>query len=760
MRGFFTWVTNHPWIVLFLSLSLTVAVGYGLKDLQAETDVRNMLPEGYPSVVHTFKIAEIFEIDENIAIAVINEGDGGIYNAHTLSVIDQITARLKDVKGIETSKIFSLFSVSDIVGSEEGFSVVPLCENVPQSASEIQALSDRVDQNVLYHGSLVSKDKTGTLVTAAVTPVADKARVYFDVMDMLDTVNRQGETFYVAGGPVVQGVIGIHVNQDMSRMMPLVSVVIVLMLLLIFRTLRGVVLPLAVVMLSVIWSMGIMAWCGIPLYAMTTIVPIVIMAIGVADGIHILARYNEGAREHPDRSSKEVAVNALMEMASPVIMTSLTTAIGFLSLLTSHMKPIFYTGVFTAVGVLVAMVFSLTLIPALLGMMRLPKQARAKKRGFAMENVFSRSGALVFGRRVGVLAVAAVIVIGSLGALFWVEVDSDPMANFNQSDPIPISTKVINRLFSGAMTVHTTLESDREKRFIEPDALLAMDAYQREVLAIDEVGAVVSVVDLLKMMHRAMNGGTPENFVVPPDRNLVGTYLLLYSGDNINHFINYGRDHVNIQTQVATTSTKTLDGVLEKMEAIADRTLRPLPDVRVNVGGLGRVVVDLINIIVYGQVYSILLSIVGVFIITSLMFRSPVAGLFNIVPISVATAFNFGIMGVLGIPLEPATAITSCIGIGVGIDYAIHFIAKYRLTRHSMEKGSALTQAVMATAGRAIFYNAVVVIGGFLVLLASQFPPSRHMGMMISLNMFTSFLASVTVLPALLVALDPKFCRR
>jgi hypothetical protein len=177
------------------------------------------------------------------------------------------------------------------------------------------------------------------------------------------------------------------------------------------------------------------------------------------------------------------------------------------------------------------------------------------------------------------------------------------------------------------------------------------------------------------------------------------------------------------------------------------------------IGGRAMLLHLLVDIIVHGQVYSILLSISGVLIITTLMFRSLSIGVLNILPITVATIWNFGFMSLVGLPLEPASAITSCIGIGVGIDYSIHFISKYRyLSRQAAMSGlsddersidrEAITIRTMETAGKAIFFNALVVIFGFLVLLFSNFPPTRSMGYLISLNMFTCFLGALTLLPA------------
>ncbi|MBZ0270460.1 MMPL family transporter [bacterium] len=759
MTGLFTWITTRPVITIALCLAFTAPFAAGLTRLVADANVENMLPEGHPAVLAKERIEEVFGAEDAITIAVVREDGGSIYDAGTLARVKTIGDRLAEVRGVDPAKVYSVFSAENIVADEGGFAVAPLAEAVPANDEQMNALREAVRGNPFFYGSLVSRNGAGTLVFGALTPAANKAQVYFDVRDLLDALPPGPETFYVTGQPVIEGVIGIHVERDMAKMMPLVSLVIILTLTAIFRSVRGVVLPLAVVLLSVVCAMGLMAWCGIPIYPMTTIVPIVIMAIGVADGIHIVTRFDEGARRHPNDFSRDIARRTMLELGSPVVMTSLTTAVGFLSLLTSDMRPIFHTGVFTAFGVMAAMVFSLTLIPAALSLREKPAVRYAITWWANADKMFDRVGVTVFRRRAVVLAAGTVVVLASAALVSRLNVDSDPMANFNQEDPIPISTDVINRLFSGAMTVHVTLASGTEKRFLEPDVLRAIDAFQRELEADPIVGATASVVDLLKMMHMAMSGGGEENRVVPPTRNLAGTYLMLYTGDNLDKSINYARDETAISVRLMTTSTKTVGRAVARIRELMEKHFGAFSDVTPQVGGMGVVLVELTDILVFGQVWSILLSIAGVFAITAIMFRSLVAGVFNIVPISIATLVNFGVMGLFGIPLEPATAITSCIGIGVGVDYAIHFIAKYRFMRRTSGDIASVVETTMGTAGKAIFFNAAVVIGGFLVLLASEFPPSRHMGVMISLNMFTSFAAAVTILAVLLAVFDPRFVR-
>jgi len=764
MRRFFEWVTAHTYLVVFLSLVSTAAFAYGLTKLRAEAAVENMLPTGHASVEHAKMIDDVFEMEDSVVVAVVNEGPRGIYTPHTLQVIREITDKLQTIRGIDASKVWSIFNVSNIVGEAGGFTVVPMCPEMPGTPAEIDALCARVRANTMIYGTMVSKSEKGTLIYAAVTPVAEKAKVYYDVRAMLDGLKAEGETFYVTGNPVVSGVLAQHVEHDMSRMMPLVSVLVILLLLVMFRSARGLILPLAGVIFCVIWSMGMMAFVKVPIYPMTSMIPILLMAMGVAYGLHIIARYyvvyGEQVKKNPDITSRQVTILAMTELWSPLIMASTTDAAGFLSLLSSKMKPVFYTGVFTSFGLLVALLFALVMIPAVLARLKPPKSRVTSRVGTWEDKLFEKLGATVYRGRKVIVGAAVVIFAVMAFAASGVRVDSDPMSNFNADDPIPVSTTLINKMFNGAIVIHTTLESPTEKRFLDPEALKAVDAYQQAVLKLPLVGASTSVVDFLKIMHRAMNSDDPAFNVVPPTRNLIGTYLMLYSGENINHYVNFNSSKIDIQTRVTTTSTKDLGRVLDQMEKLADQYLRRTPEVKVSIGGHGRVLVDLINIIVYGQIWSILLSMIMVFIITSIMFRSPMAGVFTGVPITLATAFNFGVMALLHIPLEPATAITACIGIGVGVDYGIHLLAKYQISLHRGFEGKQAVEMTMASAGKSIFFNAAVVIGGFLVLLVSTFPPSRHMGFMVSLNMFTSYVFSVTVLPALLAWFNPAFLRR
>lgn len=271
----------------------------------------------------------------------------------------------------------------------------------------------------------------------------------------------------------------------------------------------------------------------------------------------------------------------------------------------------------------------------------------------------------------------------------------------------------------------------------------------------------MSIAEFIKRMNRVLNEDREEMEVIPDSRDLVAQYLLLYSfsgdPDDFDEFIDYDYRQANMWFYLKSDHTTVIDKVVNRVGDYIDRHFGGDDRVQVNLAGPANLSHVWVHLLVTGQISSLLVSILAVFIITAIMFRSFGAGFFNIVPVGVATLINFGLIGLFRIPLDVSIALTSSIVIGIGIDYTIHFIAKYRL---GISKGYAGDEAVvytMVTSGKAIFFNAVVVIAGFLVFLTSNFPPNVKLGELVALNMFTCFLASVIVLPVLLNRLQPRF---
>jgi len=530
------------------------------------------------------------------------------------------------------------------------------------------------------------------------------------------------------------------------------------------------------------------------------------MAVGVADGIHILSRYYDALLEQPDISATDAVLIAMREMWQPVIFTSLTTAAGFLSFLTAVMLPFRYFGVFTAVGVLAAMVFSLTFFPAMLSLLP-PKVSRGLRTqmrrsgdlaatGWAA-HMLSRLGRGVARRPLTVWIPAVIVAGASLIGAQQIVVDSSSIRMLDPHSPVRLGDESLREKFQGTLPLYIAIEGHAPDLLKDPVLLEQLDRLQAVAEQDPIVGGSLSIAEYIKRMHRVMNEDRPEMEVVPTSRELIAQYLLLYafSGDpdDFDEVVDYDYQHANVMVYLRTDSTQQIQRVIERIQEFAVREfgrqtrqeasngqfqespfvrfgmwlvgMRPTrigwetdQGFRIGFAGNGYINNRFNELIVSGQVSSLVTSLGAVFLLSTLMFRSLIAGLINVLPISLVMLFSFGLLGLLDIPLETGKAFAASIVIGVGIDYTIHFLNKYRINVQTGQLNpEQITVATMATSGKAIFFNALVVIGGFLVFLTSNFRPNFYLGAMMALNMGACLLVSMTVLPALLNTFQPRF---
>lgn len=751
MERFFGWITRHPLIVVALVIGLTAAAGYQARTgSRMETDLDEYMPADHPAFVYSDQAEELFNIRDGIVIAI--ENPDGVYSTTTLQKIKDLTRQLQKDPDIEKADVTSLYTADNIVGSDLGLDVRRFYRKAPSSPKKIEKLREQVRTNEMVRGRLVSEDETVAVVIARIDDDVFSRDFYERIVDLVESFEGP-ETIHVAGRPIVEGTLAHLAPKDMQKMVPAVVLVILLVLYLVLRGVRSTVMTFLVVAFSTVGAFGLMAALRIPIYSVTTMMPVMLIAIGVADGIHLYSHLSLFRKKRPEATVREGVMDMLRQMWRPVVMTSVTTAVGFLSLLTSEVYPIKYFGLFTAFGVLLAMVISLTLVPAATVLLGVRKQKpdgppNASDAGGASRRV---TESILRSRRPILIATVVVLALSVFGtSRIWI--NSSFLDKFERDSDIVHTDAFVNEHFGGTTTLNVVLEGTDKGTFKAPDVLREVDEMQEQVEEQDRVGSSFSLVDYLRRMNRVMNEDRDEFDKVPGSNELVAQYLLLYemSGDpeNLWKVVNYDYDRLNVTFQLKKDDSKTMNGAIDAVEAHRAR----LADlgVEVNYAGSGYKALVFTELILEGQVKSIFLSVLIVIVLLALMFRRLRLGFIGAVPIVLTAAIGFGVMGLLDIPLSTTTALLASITIGIGIDYAVHFIDRYRVNLARTGPGLETMVATMRHSGRAIAFNALVVVSGFLVLLLSAFPPNRALGALIALGMFVSFVATVTVMVHLL----------
>ncbi len=761
-------VTAKPWLTVVLFTAATALLVLRLPELHIDPDVRAMLPAEHPETAYNDWAEEYFGIADPALLMVVNDGPHGVFTPETLALVQRLSQAVGEIEAIDDADLVSLSEVDDIIGKQDVLEVEPFFEDPPATQPEADAIRERVLANRMMLGTVVSRDGRATLIIGELRKGFSKVQLYHDLKRIVASAGLRDERVVIAGRPVIEGEMGRLAGNDMAHMFPLVVVAAALLLFLSLRSLRGVVLPLLVVVSSVLWTLGLMAWLGVTFFAISTMMPTLLVAIGVANGIHVLHHFMLGVAAHPERSPRESVLDTMEQLTPPLVMTSLTTAAGIGSLAVSPMRPIQGFGIFTAAGVLAGMVFSLTLLPAILCLLPLPHRAARRtarsqsEKGGLVALLLNSVTPLVLRRPMLAIGGAlAVVVFGGAG-IPRIVVEGSLLRNFPSDSPVKLADSELSRYLGATQPLQVVVDAGEPDAWKSPEKLRALVALQRHMEDLEHTGETRSIADFIQRMNEVMNPEDPDAYRIPDSRDLVAQYLLLYSisgdPDDFEDVIDSPYQMANLRAQLDSDQSRIVGGVVQEVEAYAARELAPL-GLATHVSGSSRIVYEFIDLIIEGQVRSLVLGLTIVMLLAALLVRSAVAGLLTVMPVAVATLLNFGLIGWSGVPLGVTTALLSSMGIGIGVDYAIHFVFRYRRDRRSGMSPEVAMQETLSTSGVAIFYNAVVVLAGFLVLATSEFPPNRALGILVSINMFVCLLGTVTLLAAALHRLQPAFVR-
>ncbi|MDH4226015.1 MAG: MMPL family transporter, partial [Deltaproteobacteria bacterium] len=690
----------------------------------------------------------------------------------------EILYRMQPVK-----KVTSLATAENILPKNDQLDIRDTYEKAPQTPAAMDQLRREIQGNDLFENRLISKDEKSTMMVVETYIPIEKSEMTYDLYTAMNRVISGipgEEEVYVAGIPVGAATSIQVMKKDNEVFFPVVFLMVVVLLYATFRTFKGVVLPLLVVITSIIWTLGVQALLGIPLNNITTAMPVFLITIGVADGIHILSEFKDNQARLVSRV--ESARLTMRHLALPVVMTSLTTAAGFLSLAYTDIHNIKIFGLVVAFGVMAALIFSLTFIPAILALgAKKDGAAPAKKPpppplgrislGLERLALFSlRRHRLVLGASLLFLGVALV-------GMSRVKVENDFTHYFPDDLPFVTSTQALDKYLAGSNSISVLVASrdGSQDTFKEPEALAALDGLQKHMMTVPHVRHTDSLADLVRRMNYVMHNENKAYDRLPgrtewsgqgsrrrqvSGRDLTSQYILLYEnsgGDALSDYVDTYYTHARVNIMMSTNNSTEIQAIMREALNYAARNFPANLEVRL--AGGAEMTVATNEEVVWGQTASFSLSMVMIFVLLLLQFRSMAKGLLGMIPLVFTVVFNFGVMGFLGIPLNVGTAIISSIVIGIGVDFAIHYLSRLQMEREKSADFETAFVKTMASSGKAIFSNAATVSLGFLALIFSIFVPMQQIGWLICQTMMISSLATLLLIPAAAAFFKPAFLK-
>jgi predicted RND superfamily exporter protein len=635
----------------------------------------------------------------------------------------------------------------------------------PETGAELKR---RVGSWEMYKDALVSDDgKLATVLVSLNTHDIDvKGSLNKAIADMLKSKADPAFKTYLDGEPVIEEMIARFMVQDIKLLIPLVVLVVLLILYLCFRNVQGVAYTAAIILMSVVAAVGTMGYLGIPVTVVGTAMPVLLVAIVSAYGIHQMNHY----LVDPRAEKLEILDSNMKNVGLAITLSGLTVMVGFGSLASSAFVPVKNFGVFTAWGDLVGVVAALYVLPALILASRKPKTAFCEEDcdgGAASKGWVSRIlGAFVRLNKTAspaVLIASALIAAGSFYGLFLVKTELNNVALFKKTEAVRVSDDVLNDKLAGTQVLNIVLDTDlsdpvgrgdaAEGETVDittPAVLNKVESFSADVRKeFPFVKKVLSFNTILKKMNQEMNGGAPELYAVPQDKNLISQYLLIFTGD-AKSVLSPNHDKLRISLNMKRSSGDDLERVRKYAVAYFGEDFLKANHLQAQVTGASHLYYVANTLLVDGTFRSIYICIAVVLILLLFVLKDLWMSLIALVPIFITLLIDFGVLGYFNIPLNAGTAMVSTVAIGIGVDYSIHFITWFRgELRKDGNIALALERSIMHK-GRAILYNMFVIVGGFLVMTVSRFIPLIQFGILTSICMVTTAVGALVVVPAII----------
>jgi predicted RND superfamily exporter protein len=744
------WSTQHPRRTIAFTLIVAGIFGIWLPRMRTDTDPKNMLPATSDVRVFNDKVDEWFGLHKDmIVVGIVRES--GIFEKKALESVGRITDAITGLNGVVSADVTSLTTADNVVVDEGSLRAEPLLPRVPETPEQMERLRRSLMENTMVVGRLVSQDSTATAIYVPLENGANGKVVADQIRDIIGHEQATDLRFFVAGDPVARDTFGTEMFRQMALFAPLAGFVMLFALYLMFRSFVLSFCIMGVAMLASLCSIGLLVAVGQPVHIMSSMMPVFLMAIAT-DSIHIFNEFYFRLKETPDR--RRAVLETMQVVGAPVRYTALATAAGFGVLVLGKIIPVQVFGIFVAFGTIVIRLLSFSLIPAVM-MLVSDRSIAASSGQDDVEKGASRwLGAL--GRtsirhpRAVLGAGAVLLIVVGLG-IPRISINNNMIDWFKSNSEIATADRVMNQKLGGTSMLYMVVSAPEPEGLKEPERLRYIESLQREIEGVTAVGKTTSVVDLLKRVNRVLRDDRKQDEVLPASKEIAGQYLFLFGmaakPSTLQNLIDVENQRANIWVQLKSWDASVVQAVLARVNAYVLQ--HPPPGLTIKPAGVAYFNRVWNDEVLKDMVKTFLAALVVVLAILAVSFRSLRWGVVAFVPLLFTIALIYGAVGFIGKDFDMPISVLSTLSLGMAVDFAIHFIRRYR--QRLAETGDAPEALVWTVArpGKGILRNAILFSLAFAVMLASSLTPYITVGVFIMAMMMLSAIFTLIYLPAL-----------
>lgn len=751
MRKFMLWSQAHPWIVIVGIAIVTILALYGARNIRIDASTEGMMIQGDPAQYYYQETLKKFGTD-NITVIFIQ--DKNLFTPEKLKLLDELVFKFEELHGV--SKVESLYSVTNFKGVNGALETNPLMDWPPETQEEADRVKADALRNPVFLNSLISKDGTATAINLFVEgdPDDPEFNVKFSrgVDEIIKPFQNQLDTIFQIGLSFTRRLISDNIIGDTVKLVPLSAFVLLITLIIFMRSASGALLPMLTAGTSIVWTAGFMAQVNIPLNVLTVIVPALIIVVGSTEDIHILSEYLESVEE--TNGNRDEAIRIMSgKVGTAVLLTSLTTFIGFLSITLNQITLLKQFGIVAAFGLFVNPLITCLLAPVYLHFFGSTKGKVSGEHKTSFVDRFFNTLAnniikIIYTNKRLVLTffLGLAVIIGFF--TLQVNVDNDLLGYFKKGSEIRNRSQILHEDLSGAQTFFIRINSGFADTFKQPENLAQIVKIQKYISEKGWFDKTKSLADDISLIHREMNNGDEKYFKLPDSADLIAQYLLFLHRDEISRYVTADFSEVNILVRHNISSSYELAEALDDLEKQIKKTVNP--HFLWGLTGENILINTAADSMAAGQAKSLSLVLVLIFIIMSILFVNVKAGALSLIPNLFPIVINFGIMGIFGIPLNTGTAMVAAIAIGIAVDDTIHLMSRYNTEMRLLQSQDKAVDVCMHAEVRPVISTSVALALGFAVLGFSNFVPVISFGLLSSMVMIFAVIGDLFITPILL----------
>lgn len=745
---------DRPKTVIALMTLITILFGLQFPSVSIDADPENMLDADQADRVFYNQTKDEFGIHDLIVVGVVDDTD--VFRPESLDGIMRATTEILKIDGVIIEDVISPSTTDNVKSSGGLLDIHPVLRELPRTAQDEALLRQDIADNPFLHEKIASADGTAIALYIPIEQKDMSYRIAGEIEAILTRELLPGQQYHLAGLPVSEDTFGYEMFIQMAIVAPLAFMVILAIVFLMFRQ-SAFLVPVAITaMFSVLWAMGALIGLGFTVHIMSSMIPVFLMPIAILDDIHILSEFFDRYRVLGDK--RRALIEAMRPLYKPMFYTTLTSGVGFASLALADIPPVRIFGLFVAFGIGSAWLLALTIVPAVISLMNDEKLKRSLFRSEdahsgPLYRLLGSLGRVAFSRARVVLIVGLAAFAFGVAGLWQIEVNDNPVKWFKADHPLRQADTAMNKLFGGTYMAYLVIDAQQAEGIKQPEVIAYIDRLQQNLESDPLVGKTSSVADIVKRINFVLHDNDPAYDVVPDSSEAVGQFLFLFqsSGDpnDLDNFIDRDERKANIWIQMKGGDNRQMQDVEDRLSVYVQAN--PPPDgLALQLSGLTYINKVWQDLMVTGMLTAVLGSFLVVFVLMLLEFRSLTFGVLAMVPLSGSIILTYGLVGWVGLDYNMPIAVCAALTLGLGIDFAIHFLQRFKAHVIESRNVELTNQYMFGEPGRAIARNAIIITIGFLPLTFSTLGPYITVGLFFASLMLFCTLATLFMLPAAL----------